>query len=70
MNREKNEIKIYPLKKWYLFTQKIPYETLTFEMADARMAQKKEPEWARHAEETDKGKSWSTRRCLTTTTRK
>lgn len=37
MIREKNEIKLYKISKWYKFSPKIQYETLSLEEAEERM---------------------------------
>lgn len=40
MVREKNEMRLYRIKKWYKFTPKIQYETLTLEEAEEKMQKK------------------------------
>ncbi|KAI5165330.1 hypothetical protein NEIRO03_0288 [Nematocida sp. AWRm78] len=37
MIKEKNEIKLYKISKWYKFSPKIQYETLTLEEAEEKM---------------------------------
>lgn len=40
MIKEKNEIKLYKISKWYKFSPKIQYETLSLEEAEERMQRK------------------------------
>ncbi|KAI5179611.1 hypothetical protein NEOKW01_0074 [Nematocida sp. AWRm80] len=50
MVREKNETKLYKIKNWYKFSQRIQYETLTLEQAEEQMHKRPKDQYSKHTE--------------------
>lgn len=49
-----SSFRVVPVMHWYRFSQKVEYETMTLEEAEARISKKKDDKWIMHKKKTER----------------